>query len=140
MKGRVALVSFLISTLSVAFSQRDTVGISRPVYTPYETDSTADGVANLLECAFNMLGGGIGQVTIPTTANNSVPFSASIASLPSSGIEIGTGKLTISCIRRKLSSMRVYSITSPVQFSYALVLWSVNAAVSESVISFTGIF
>jgi len=55
--------------------------------------------------------------------------------LPSGGIAGGTGKLTITYIRRKPSVIPVSGITYVAEFSDALAAWSANGAATESVTS-----
>ena len=88
-----------------------------------------DGVTNLMKYAFNMVGAGAGQATtlnIPNVAG----FNGT-AGLPLVGRESGTGKLTLTYLRRKASGLPVAGITYSVQFGSTLADFAVNGAATE---------
>lgn len=97
-----------------------------------------DGVSNLLKYAFNMIGAGVGQAATLDIANASVLAPGGSAGLPLVGVESGTGKLTISYIRRKASAVPTPGISYTVQFNSDLTVpagWVTNPSAVESVTS-----
>lgn len=102
-----------------------------------------DGVANLLKYAFNMIGTGAGQGSTLATPNASILAGSGSAGLPLIGVENGTGKLTLTYIRRKASGSPGPGISYSVQFSNDLGIadpWVVNASATESVTSIDAAF
>ena len=97
-----------------------------------------DGVANLLKYAFNMIGTGTGQAASLATPNSAVLPPAGDAGLPFGTLENGSGKLTITYIRRKSASNP--GISYAVQFSDTLATWDINPAAAESSISLDATF
>jgi len=98
----------------------------------------ADGVANLLKYAFNMLGSGTGQASSLATPNASVLTPSGSAGLPFSSIEAGTGKLQLTFIRRKAASSP--GITYMVEFSDDLTTWTTNPSATASATSIDSTF
>jgi autotransporter-associated beta strand protein len=95
-----------------------------------------DGVSNLLKYAFNMIGAGAGQAATLTTANAAVLAPGGSAGLPLVGVESGTGKLTITYIRRIATATPAPGISYQVQFNSDLTVpsgWAANPAATESV-------
>ena len=93
-----------------------------------------DGVANLLKYAFNMVGNGQGQAAALNIPNNQTVGVSGTAGMPSVGID-GSGKLTTTYIRRKVSSNP--GITYAVEFSSTLTpdSWAANPSATESAAS-----
>jgi hypothetical protein len=91
----------------------------------------ADGIANLLKFAFNMLGSAIGQVSTLSTPNTIVLTQEGSAGTPlvSRGTGADTGRLQITYIRRKPVSYP--GVSYVVEFSDALAGWAVNASAAE---------
>ena len=94
----------------------------------------ADGMANLLKYAFNMIGSGTGQASTLATPNAAILTASGSAGLPLVGVD-GSGKLTLTYIRRKAASSPSPGITYAVEFSDALATWAVNPSATESVTS-----
>jgi hypothetical protein len=97
-----------------------------------------DGVANLLKYAFDMIGAGVGQAATLSTANAAILAPDGFAGLPLIGIESGTGKLTVTYIRRKASASPAPGVSYAVQFNSDLTVpagWAVNPSAIESVTS-----
>ena len=93
-----------------------------------------DGVPNLLKFAFNMIGAGQGQAATLSVPNVQTVGVSGTAGLPKLGVN-GSGKLTLTYIRRKASTTP--GIACAVEFSNNLDAgsWAVNGAATESVTS-----
>ena len=97
-----------------------------------------DGIANLLKFAFNMIGSGTGQATTLGTPNSAVLVPGGSAGLPLATPEPLTGKLQLTYIRRKASS--IPGITYAVEFSDILTSWAANPSATETTASIDSIF
>jgi len=129
----------LIAAPSGLTTFRTTHGLAPDGSQDLETPA-GDGVQNLLKYAFNMLGSGTGQAADLTTPNASILAATGSAGLPFGSIENGTGKLTITYIRRKASASPAPGITYAVEFSEDLVSWAVNGIATETVTSIDATF
>lgn len=96
-----------------------------------------DGVANLLKYAFNMVGSGAGQATGLAIPNRTILPVNGLAGLPRVGMD-GTGKLTLTYIRRK--ALTNSGISYSVEYSDELISWAANPSVTESVTSLDSTF
>jgi len=96
-------------------------------------EPAGDGVASLFKYAFNMIGSGTGQAASLSIPNDTPVGSGGIAGLPAMGLD-ASGRLTIACIRRKLSASPASGITYAFEFSGDLSAgsWAVNAAATET--------
>jgi len=90
-----------------------------------------DGVANLLKYAFNMIGSSAGQAATLSVPNVQIVGVSGTAGLPKPGVN-GSGRLTLTYIRRKATSAP--GITYAVEFSNTLAAgsWGTNGSASES--------
>ncbi len=88
-----------------------------------------DGVTNLMKYAFNMIGAGAGQAATLSIPN--VTGFNGTAGLPLVGRESGTGKLTLTYLRRKAFGSPAPGITYSVQFGSTLADFAVNGAATE---------
>lgn len=91
-----------------------------------------DRVENILKYAFNMVGSGAGQGSTLSVPNASTVTTNGSAGLPLVGRN-GTGKLTLTYLRRKFSTSP--GITYAVEFSDSVSTWAVNTSAAESVAS-----
>jgi hypothetical protein len=98
-----------------------------------------DGISNLLKYAFNMLGGGAGQVANLTLPNAAVLAPGGSAGLPLVGVD-GTGQLQITYIRRKAATNPGITYSAEWSDTLAVGSWATNPSASESVTSIDATF
>lgn len=98
-----------------------------------------DGVPNLFKYAFNMIGSGQGQTPNLGTSNNQTLGVSGMAGLPLVNAD-GTGKLSITFVRRKAASSP--GISYVVEFSNDLSAnsWAANSSATESATSIDSTF
>ena len=90
-----------------------------------------DGVPNLLKFAFNMIGTGQGQAATLSIPNVWIVGASGTAGLPKQGMN-GSGRLTLTYIRRKAATLP--GVTYAVEFSNSLSpgSWGINGSATES--------
>ncbi len=99
-------------------------------------EPAGDGVANVSKYAFNMIGSGAGQVPTLSIPTQAAVGASGIAGLPSVGQD-ASGRLTMTCVRRKSAASPAPGITYFFEFSNDLspASWTVNASATETATS-----
>ncbi len=125
--GSGALIQFRLQNGLAADGSQD-------ILTP-----AGDGVASLLKFAFNMVGPGPGQVPALNAPNVAIVGASGSAGLPRVGMD-GSGKLSLTYIRRKAASNP--GVRYAVEFSNSMSTrsWQDNPLATEVVVQVTGDF